>query len=230
MSSTGKVRKHPRVSVNQLAAYMETTSAAKRREILGDAKYPKDVMVIYYDEPCKVLKQYYANGFDPHFLETEIERFKESEVDSDWAEKRKTSWIRLLEKVLDEARSPLEKFSITSHTSKGKYIEVAGVGISACPDLIIQKGKDGKVKTGAVKFVFSKEPKLSLKGQQIVSEILFRYVNEYVVANPDEADKRHCFSFDPIQQTKGASPVSSKRLAKEIEDTCKEIAERWALL
>jgi 6-pyruvoyl-tetrahydropterin synthase len=225
-----RVRKHPRMSVNQLAAYMEATSAAKRRSILMDAKYPQDVMVIYYDEPSKILKQYYGKGLDLSFLESEIEKFKETETDSPWAENRKRICIKLLENVLNEAHSPLDKFTITAHVVKGRYIEIAGVGISACPDLIIKKARAGEVKTGAVKFIFSSDSKFSVRAQQIVSEILYRYVTDYITANPSEADKRHCFSFDPHQQTRGASPVSSKRLSKEIEDTCIEIAERWALL
>lgn len=190
-----------------------------------DAKYPKAFKSARYKDARQIIKNYFENSLNEDAVLEAINEFEKIEPESEFQENDKRASISALERALEGDFSELEELEIEECEIPNKPINIKGVDISIDPDLIVRDD----VQVGAIKLHIAKGA-LSTEGQSIVAALLFRYTDEYIKQDGEEAECSLCFSIDIFRESLVPCPRSIKLRMKRIEAACEEIADRWGSL
>ena len=216
-----KTRPEPRISVNKLAEYLEA-NPTRRKQIVSDAKHPKEFIVTRYKDARTVIKNYIMNIDDEDYVLDSITELRGIETETDFQEQDRNLSIDCLESVLETDLTELEDYEIEPFERENKCLNIAGVDVSVNPDLVVRNGEE----VGAIKLHLAKAS-LSPEGQKIVATLLYTYTKEFIVEEGETADPWLCISFDVFNESLEHCPTGVKLRLRRIEDACQEIALWW---
>lgn len=219
-----KVRRDPRISINQLGAYMVANATGRRRTI-RDQKYPPTYMVIYYSGALKPILSYYT---DPaHTLDevsAELERLESLPAASESEDTRNKSCAEALAAFLDLSDElDLSEYEIRRGDDDPPKISIEGVEVSVRPDLLLIRNNR---LVGSVKFYFKKGQHLEKAAAEVVGTLQHQYLEEVYEAEPPS--HRDCFTVDVFAGKAFRAPRSFRRRRSDIAAACDEIRLRWS--
>lgn len=234
----------PRISINKLADYLQTSSVTKRRKILYDQKFPQksEFKTLWYDQAKRPIKKSLLSSdlkltaisqvIDK--LQKEIIELKVNypEIPSDILKHKNK--IHKKESCLEALTNFLENFTLFdkykthkfSTDSASGFVEISGVRVSVEPDAIITGAVRGKDFIGGLKLYFSKTTKLDKEMGKTISSVVYHYLKEF----SDKSNSQHCFVLDVMNSATFTASASYSRKIKEIEIACDEIRIVWASL
>jgi hypothetical protein len=220
----------PRISVNKLAEYM-VSKAARQRKLLKDRKYPDPdfQMGMYHREASEAVARYLVSdqlSTDP--LDTQIAIIKQQSPGAIGTQRRLNSNIEAMERFLEM----LDDFSFgdasASHgTHAPPKLTFHGVAISVRPEIILRGAVKGKPAVGGVKLHFSKGFEMTNETAGYVSAAVQEYCTRHVVAEGEVLNPAYCQVFDIGCGKVFPGVKSTKARLKDIEDTCRNIADIW---
>ena len=220
-------RDQPFMSLNKLAEYSEAT-ATRRTRIIEDQKNPAGVIVARYGKVYSTLSNFFSSNLeDGTYIKEAIDALSTKHVNTTWQEDDKRNSLLALENFQSIGLPDLSQLKVEKYTGVKKYITVEGVKISVNPDLIISGKVRGKNIKGAIKFHVSKNNCLTTMGQNCVSTLLNKFVEEHCLKEGETVSLKHCISIDVFAQRWSHTPKSYKRLMKDVASSCHEINSRW---
>lgn len=183
-----KIRNNPRISINQLAEYLIAT-AARRRSILIQQKFPPSYIAARYDEAQDAVADYVTTfGFDSSKIIGVITQLSTAVPKTATEIQKLASCIEVLEIFLEnsEILDFLSKYKVTSGVGKDNKMKISGVEVSLRPEIIFEgKNEKGKNIVGAVKLFFSKNIELTEKEADYITTSIKNYVQKI---NTDKVD------------------------------------------
>ena len=224
-----KSAKLPRISVNKLAEYLES-SPTRRKKIIYDAKYPSKFIVTRYTDARDIMKTYLRNGQEEDFVLKAIEDLEKKKPKTDFQEQDIALSIESLELLLETDTSVLEGYEVSCFEGVNELVKIVGVDVSVNPDLILTKKVGDIVNVGSVKLHLSKSNLLSNESQKVVAVMLQSFTSSYVVKKGEVANYKQSKSVDVFQRTIECCPTAFKLRMKNVEAACEEIALWWDTL
>lgn len=224
-------RRNPRVSINKLGEYM-SVSAARRRRIIKDQKFPKPFKAARYKLAREAMNHFIKSGADDEtIIQDCIADLNLSPSGSSFADQDRDLSVEALDCFLDISdQVSLDGLSVAEEPDLDTRLDIAGVSVSVYPDIIVtQNGRAGKMKVGVRKLYLAKTHPLTLEAGQYVGAILLSYIDEHL-SHLGTPDHRLCEVVDVFA---GEIIVASKAVKKrrsDVEAACQEIAARWATI
>lgn len=162
----------PRLSSNQLAEYL-FASAARKRTILQNAKYPNAICSPYYSDAQRgVLRSLEGSAFSSSKLAAEIERIQGIEPKSRHQATKHANNIQAVRSFAELMHLTDPPEGTHEIIRRNALFRMEGVTISARPEIVTTNRKQGTV--AYTKLRFSKS-KVSADAQEIVLLILLHY-------------------------------------------------------
>ncbi|MGE3557287.1 MAG: hypothetical protein AB7M93_30715 [Candidatus Obscuribacterales bacterium] len=220
-----KTKEHtkPRCSVNKLGEYVaKQSSPARRREIIKTQKIPPTYNVVTYTPATREIVTSILTGFDEEHLIESIGDFfqKAEEADSEF-DKRQAKCchdaLRAFKKILPN----LEAEDCTILPGPQTWsIEIGGVTVSIRPELLLEVDKG---KSGFIKLYLSKSYRLDDHSAGVIAAV----IAEKAISAGMNISRRHIQIIDVFGQRIYKCPAHTKRLFREAEAACEEIAFNW---
>jgi len=230
-----RVRVRPRISVNKLGEYLVAT-AARRRQIIRDQKYPPEVQVIRYGDAQRAVVDHLINGRDdPGVLSRHLHRLAEWEPgpdNSDYDAQRNRDCRDAVEAFIAMIGSlpSLDGFSVSAGPPDSPRLAAGGVSISVRPEVIIRGVcRSGDPVVGAVKLHFSKSFRLDERAGGYVGTMLHQFGEQHLVGR-GHAVPRNFHVVDVFGGSVFTAPRAFARRRSDVEAACEEIASRWETL
>jgi hypothetical protein len=233
--------REPRISINKLADYLQTSSVTKRRKILYDQKFPQksEFKTTWYDEAKRPIKKcLLGTELKTASVSKMIDKLQRElielratfpELPSEAAKlknkiQKKESCLEALTTFLDNI-DLLDKYKLHSFSANNTtgFVEINGVKISVEPDAVITGIIRKKEFTGALKLYFSKINKLDKEMAKTISSIVYHYLKSFF----ENANSQHCFVFDVMNSAIYSASASYTKKIKEVETACDEIRIIW---
>ncbi len=227
-----KSRPSPRISVTKLGEYVGSRSAARRKTILVDQKYPKPFKTAIYNDCFDQLVKFFVDAsHDPAAIKAAIQAIQARTVTTDAEEMRRQVNSQALDHLLKTAPSlPLSGISFRKAPESNNPLLIAGVEVSIRPELeLVVTGKSGAVHYGLLKLYLSKSHPLTDDAGNYVATLVHSYAS-HRFAGPQSVDRKHCIVFDVFQEKLFVAPVNHTQRRKDINAACEEIASRWPTL
>jgi len=236
-----EIAREPRISINKLADYLQTSSVTKRRSILYNQKFPQksEFKTLWYDEAKRPIKKSLLNAdlkvtaitkmidkiekelieFRAHFPELPKEILKHKNKIQ-----KKESCLEALNNFLENMYF-LENYRshAFSNDSAPGFVEINGVRVSVDPDAIITGTIRKREFVGAIKLHFSKLIKLDKDMGKTVSSLIYHYLK----SNFENANSQHCIVLDVMNGSTFTASASYSKKIKEVEVACDEIRILW---
>jgi hypothetical protein len=229
------IRHRPRISVNKLGEYLVAT-AARRRQIILDQKYPPDLQVLRYGAAQRAVVDHLIHGQDDSgILARHLHRLAEWEPgpdDSDYDVQRNRNCREAIESFMSMlAELPaLEGFAVTAGSPDSQRLSSAGVSISVRPELIVQGvNRNGDPVIGAIKIHVSKSFPHDERSGDYVGTMLHQFGEQYL-SEQGLTVHRHFYVIDVFGQRVFTAPRAFARRRADVDAACEEIASRWATL
>ncbi len=224
-----KVHKNPRCSVSKLAEYVcQQSSPARRRQIVLAQKIPLTFMTANYMQASRFIVDHLLNnGSDDDVIEEIGDLFQKiEEAPSDFAKKQATcshNALRAFRQIADDL--PISD-CILKPGPQTWSMDICGVEVSVRPELFLEiPDKQGK-KVGLVKFYFSKLYRLDEHSAGVMASVLIAKATESMPSGT-RISHDHVIVVDVLNQKVFTAPKATKRLFKEAEAACQEIAIHW---
>jgi hypothetical protein len=220
----------PRISVNKLAEYM-VSKAARQRKLLRDRKYPDPdfQMGMYHKEASEAIAAYLTGDhLSTQNIDAQIQIIKQQNPGKIGTQRRLNSNIEAMERFLDM----LDDFDFGDHaTSLGGHapqkLTYHNVAISVRPEIILRGEKKGKKIIGAVKLHFAKGFQMDDDSAGYVSAAVNEFCIRHVAEDDETVSSELCQVFDIGSGNIFAGVKATKSRLKDIEDTCRNIADIW---
>lgn len=220
----------PRISVNKLAEYM-VSKAARQRKLLKDRKYPDPdfQMGMYHREASEAVARYLVSdqiSTDP--IDNQISVIKQQTPDKIGTQRRLNSNIEAMERFLEM----LDDFDFgTAQAEHGEHspqkLTYHGVEISVRPEIILRGNIKGKSVVGGVKLHFAKSFEMTDETAGFVSAAIQEYCDRYMTFDGSIVHSAYCQVFDIGSGNVFPGVKSTKSRLRDIEDTCRNIADIW---
>lgn len=220
----------PRISVNKLAEYM-VSKAARQRKLLRDRKYPDEDfnMGMYHREASEAVSRYLASDqMSTSPIDSQIQILKQQTPVAVGTQRRIGSNIEALDRFLDM----LDDFDFgDAVASLGEHspqkLVFHNVEISVRPEIILRSVIKNKKVIGAIKLHFPKGFEMNTETAGYVSAATQEYCARYL-AEPDETvNFAYCQVLDIGSGNVFPGVKATKSRLKDIEDTCRNIADIW---
>ncbi len=221
--------KAPRISGNELARYLTTDDAAKRRTIVEDQSKPNPFKVPLYSLAENHITDAIAGGLvDLDKLLKSTDRIRNMPSPSDWYERRNRLCSEAIEAFVEMNRE------LNIHGCKlfegdktqAPKLEVKGVDVSVRPEILLtHEDRKGKLTEGAIKLYIKKEP-LTDEAGKYVATLLRKYVEEFPMFGY-ECNRSYCYVVDVFAGRVFKAPYANKQRWHSIEAACEEIRNRW---
>lgn len=227
-----KVRHEPRISVTKLGEYVGSRSAARRKAILKDQKYPKPFKATIYNDCFDPLVAFFVDGgHDPLHVKAAIQSIRGRTVVTDSEGMRREVNSQALGHLLTATPIlPLKGITFRKAPESASRLKLAGVEISVRPELeLVVTAKDNSVRYGLLKLYLSKSQPLTEEAGNYVATVVWDYAIKQF-GGPKSVDRKHCFVFDVFQEKLFVAPQSHTQRRKDITAACEEIAVRWPTL
>lgn len=218
---------NPRISINQLAKYLDANPTTRRR-IIADQMQPKTFRVNYYDYAQKPIIKFLLKGCkDEEIIVQEIESLYTRDAQSEYDETRMTVNAEALQAFLDSYdQLDLDGLKLKQIQNNCPKITIAGVDISVRPELLTKGLYRKKSIVGAIKLYYGKNDPLSEDSASYITAIVSRLVEENFT-NKSEMSPRLCRVHDVFVGTVYLAPTSLKKRFRDVENACREIALWW---
>lgn len=221
-------RLQPRISINKLGEYL-VASAARRRAILNDQKYPSVFITARYEEAQDTIVEYFTSkNREESIIIEKIGDLLNKKSKSAFELQKAQGCADALEFFYDNSDLldiPAEA-KITSGLSSYKKLKVQEVDVSVRPEIILRgENKKGKY-IGAVKFYFSKTYELNDNSGEYIATIVHKYLDDNICTD-EKCDLKYCYVFDVFNKKIYTAPKSFKRRRNDIDAACEEIKIRW---
>lgn len=220
----------PRISVNKLAEYM-VSKAARQRKLLRDRKYPDEDfnMGMYHREAGEAISRYLVSDqLSTDVIDNQIAVIKQQTPTAIGTQRRLNSNIEAMERFLDM----LDDFSFAGSSPElgahsPQKLTYHGVQVSVRPEVVLRATIKGKNVIGAVKLHFPKGFEMTDETAGYVSAAVQEYCFRHI-AKPDEmVNSAFCQVFDIGSGNIFAGVKATKSRLKDVEDTCRNIADIW---
>lgn len=127
-----------RMSVNKLAELLVTPSAARRRRIVYDQKYPSDAIVARYRAAMPTVVEYLESDFDASVIDRQVIALRSDRSGTDWQRGDRDLTADALDHFLQLAPTlPRTGIVYTRPPAEPSRLEVEGVQISVRPDMLL---------------------------------------------------------------------------------------------
>lgn len=222
----------PRISVTKLGEYVGSRSAARRKTILVDQKYPKPFKTAIYNECFDPLIGFFVDGsHDTAAVKAAIRAIQVRTVTTDAGEMRRQVNSQALNHLLKTASSlPLNGITFRKGSEFSKPMVVACVEVSIRPELeLVVTGKGGTIRYGLLKLYLSKSHPLTEDAGNYVATLVHSYATQRFTGSKS-VDRKHCYVFDLFQEKLFVAPVNHTKRRNDIHAACEEIASRWPTL
>lgn len=222
----------PRISVTKLGEYVGSRSAARRKTILVDQKYPKPFKTAIYNDCFDPLIGFFIDAaHDTAALKAAANAIQAQTVTTDAEEMRRQVNSQALNHLLKTApHLPLNGITFRKSPESTKRMVIAGVEVSIRPELeLVVTGKGGTIRYGLLKLYLSKSHPLTDDAAAYVSTLVHSYAG-HRFTGPNSVDRKHCYVFDVFQEKLFVAPVNHTQRRKDIHAACEEIATRWPTL
>jgi hypothetical protein len=218
----------PHISVNKLGEYM-VSKAARQRQILHDQKFPQDYKGMYHREAAEAIAGCLATSLeDVSMLERQIRLLQQMSAPKVGTQRRINSNIDALETfsaMLDEIDLKGAVPELGPH--QGAKLKIRNVDVSIRPEIILRgKGKSVASLIGATKIHFSRTYPLNEESAGYVSALLQEHCKARY-ASEGEPHGPYCAVIDVGSKTVYAGVKSTAQRMKDIEATCRNIADLW---
>ncbi|WP_053004309.1 hypothetical protein [Flavobacterium sp. ABG] len=216
-----KVNKTPRFSVNKLGEYMGAT-AARRKRIIYDQKYPSSFIVSQYREAKEAIIKYIIKDYDETVILEAIDKIKKSTI---LKEQEIENSVLALNEALKTNLPNLSPFKKTRSKDDNPKININGLEISVSPDIVVKNGnKIGCIKTHVIK---TEQNRLTQEASLYVGVLLHQYTEANLLEKEQSADVNLCISIDCFGNSHETAPKAIARRLSNIQAACEEIVLRW---
>jgi len=220
----------PRISVNKLAEYM-VSKAARQRKLLKDRKYPDPdfQMGMYHREATEAVARYLVSdqlSTDP--IDNQIAIIKQQSPGAIGAQRRLNSNIEAMERFLEM----LDDFDFgDAEASHGEHappkLTFHGVQVSVRPEIILRGNVKGKPVIGGVKLHFAKGFEMTDETAGYVSAAVQEFCDRHLTNEGATVNPAYCQVFDIGSGRIFPGVKATKSRLRDIEDTCRNIADIW---
>lgn len=231
-TSPPPTRLRPRISVSKLGEYVGSRSAARRKTILVDQKYPKPFKTAIYNECFDPLLGFFVDAsHNLAAVQAAISVIRGRAVVSEADEMRRQVNSQALDHLLNTApKLPLNGITFRKTADTAKPMLIAGVEVSIRPELeLVVTIKGGEVRYGLLKLYLSKSHPLADDAGNYVATLVHSHANQRFTG-PKSVDRKHCYVLDVFQEKLFVAPVNHTQRRKDIHAACEEIASRWSAL
>lgn len=224
----------PRLSANQLAEYLNATPT-RRKGIIRDAKFPRQVVTARYDTAKEAVNKYLTDSTrSVQILNDIVIELGKAGNDPKASAWKKDNCLRSIEAIATFQKSAnklgLNAFSFRLPPATKTVLDIYGVRISVAMDLIAYKSnKHGHQSIGGVLLLVAKSD-ASSKNRAARCEaaaVLTMLATEEHLSALGEIDPKLCMAVDVFGGTVYPAKGNYKRLNGSIESSCEEIAQRW---
>ena len=222
----------PRISVTKLGEYVGSRSAARRKTILVDQKYPKPFKTAIYNDCFDPLVGFFVDAaHNPAVVRAAITAIQSRTVATEAEEMRRQVNSQALDHLLNTVPSlPLTGITFRKAPESAKPLLIADVEVSIRPELeLVVTVKGGYVRYGLLKLYLGKSHPLTDDAGNYVATLVHSYAS-HRFTGPKSVDRKHCYVFDVFQEKLFVAPVNHTQRRKDINAACEEIASRWPSL
>lgn len=223
--------KAPEISANQLARYLTTDDAAKRRTIVENQNKPKpDKFPLYYSLAEKHITDAIAGGLvDFDGLLKSADEIRELPSPSDWYERRNRVCSEAIEAFVEMNRElnihGCELFK--GHKTWAPKLKVGGVDVKVRPEILLtHENRKGEITEGAIKLYINKNEPLTNEAGEYAATLLRKQVEEFPRFGY-KCNRSYCYVVDVFAGKVFKAPKANKRRWRSIEAACEEIRNRW---
>lgn len=222
------VRTSPRVSVNQLAAYL-VASPSQRRRLIHTAKYPPTFMVNWYDFARKAITDFIAGGMNNEtILTTEVIRLYGLPAANDYEESRNRTNAEALESFLDcYDQIEISGLTVQQAPNSASALSIQGVDISVRPEFLMSGAYRNQNYTGGIKLYFSKDDPLTADSAPYITAVVMLHIQNHCLPPDHSARHTNCQVVDVFARRVHAAPRAITRRFQDIDVACQEIALWW---
>jgi hypothetical protein len=218
------VRDDPRISLSKLAEYA-VASAARRRTLLQDQRYPSSFKAAPYSEAYAAFAEALIDGGNPADVDAYIDEWRSRKPASRFQSKASALCIAAataFKKLL--ADGALAGLTFEDGLREA-YIDVGGVQVSVRPDVIVT-GPAG----GAVKIYLCKGSALTRDedGRFGSGSYAAALVHQWVGTWLGDASPKTCLVVDVFAGAVHRAPVHFVKRRKDLVASCKEISKLWS--
>lgn len=220
----------PRISVNKLAKFM-ISKAALQRKLLRDRKYPDPdfSMGMYHREASEAVARYLVSdqlATDP--LDSQISIIKQQAPGAIGTQRRLNSNIEAMERFLEM----LDDFDFGDAVAEhGEHapskLTYHGVQVSVRPEIILRGTVKGKPVVNGIKLHFAKGFEMNSETAGYVSAAVQQYCLRHMTGSGATVNAPYCQVFDVGSGAVFPGVKSIKSRLRDIEDTCRNIADIW---
>lgn len=214
------------ISVNKLGEYM-TANPTRRRSIVKDQQKENPFIFARYNDARNAFCDLLTGSISPDELDRKIEALSQFSSDKPMIESDKHASAQALE-VLIELVDELELKNVVIEKPaqfEDQSIQIAGVTVKARSDLLFRDAESNKIR-GFVKLHFSQTAPLNQQAAHYVAATLKRSLEEKF-GDEVELDPKISYVIDVPTESVHESPKATKKLLKDVEAACEEIAARW---
>lgn len=223
-----KLRSEPRISMNKLAEYAVEPGSVRRRNIIADQIVERPYKRVTYEEGRRALTRFFVNpASTPEQLIRMAEGLRDqvaSNPEMDKQDKRSlycsARALEAFEMIADDVKGTK---AVAVPGGKGpSRLTWSGVQVSVRPDICLLKpGTEQRI--GAVKFHFSVDHRLPPKALKYAATIL----RAYLIDQGDTPKPTLCVAVDVMATEYESAPQGMKPILRELQASCKEIAQLW---
>lgn len=220
----------PRISVNKLAEYM-VSKAARQRKLLRDRKFPDPEfqMGMYHKEATEGVASYLVSDqISTQSIDNAIALIRQQAPAKIGTQRRLTQNIEAMERFLDM----LDDIDFNGATAAlgsntAPKLTYHGVEVSVRPEIVLRGSVKGRAVLGAVKLHFAKTFEMTDETAGYVSAAVQEYCQRHLVSDGEQVYPAYCQVFDIGCGKVFPGVKSTKARLKDIEDTCRNIADIW---
>jgi hypothetical protein len=217
-----------RVSINQLAKYLDSTPS-QRRKIVRDAKNPPAYRVNWYDGARPSIVEFMVGGMsDETILLRAIQRLSAIQPGSDHEESKLRSNIEALEAVI-ESYADIDFLSLTPSAGPPAppHLSFSNVDISVRPELLLAGTIRNQPTTGGVKIYLSKTDPLTDEVAAYIGCVVQSHVQQHSTPAGNQVRNTACIVYDVFQERVYSAPSATARRLSDIDAACQEIVLIW---
>lgn len=220
----------PRISINKLAEYM-VSKAARQRKLLKDRKYPDEDfnMGMYHREAGEAVSRYLiSDQLSTDNIDNQISIIKQQTPTAIGTQRRLNSNIEAMERFL----GMLDDFSFSDAAPElgahsPEKLTYHGVQVSVRPEVVLRGTIKGNAAVGAVKLHFPKGFEMTDETAGYVSAAVQEHCFRHIAHPSETVNPAWCQVFDIGSSRVFSGVKATKSRLKDIEDTCRNIADIW---
>jgi hypothetical protein len=207
------------------------SKAARQRKLLKDRKYPDEDfnMGMYHREASDAVSRYLiSDQLSTDQIDNQISIIKQQTPTAIGTQRRLNANIEAMERFLDM----LDDFSFSDSTPElgahnPQKLSYHGVDISVRPEVILRGTIKGKSMIGAIKLHFPKGFEMTDETAGYVSAAIQEHCFRHVATPTESVNAAWCQVFDIGSGRVFAGVKATKSRLKDVEDTCRNIADIW---